>query len=188
MERVPPFCGLAGGSPKATECAILIREGRYITLLTITKREYVMKMTTKGRYALRAMLRLAISDRRTPTSLPQLSEMEEISAIYLNQLFFRLRRAGLVSAVRGPAGGFVLNRDPAEISVKDILDAVGEEIGIPTSRPGGAARCDSCDAQEGASNLWKGASEVVSGYFAQVTLQAILDDATNGVIGSLVAQ
>lgn len=147
-----------------------------------------MKMTTKGRYALRAMLRLAISDRETPMSLPQLSEIEEISAEYLNQLFFRLRKGGLVRAVRGPAGGFVLNRSPAEISVKDILDAVGEEIRIPASRFGNSDSSGSRDAKESASNLWKDASEAVCGYFAQVTLQAILEGATNGVLSSLIGQ
>lgn len=145
-----------------------------------------MKMTTKGRYALRAMLRLATSDRETPTSLPQLSEMEEISAIYLNQLFFRLRRAGLVRAVRGPAGGFALNRDPTEISVKDILDAVGEEIRIPPPRSESSVPCDSHDTQEGASNLWNSTEEIVNGYFARVTLQAILDNTVQEVVGSFI--
>lgn len=147
-----------------------------------------MRMTTKGRYALRAMLRLATSDRESPISLPQLSEIEEISAEYLNQLFFRLRKAGLVRAIRGPSGGFVLNRGPAEISIKDILDAVGEEIQIPISQPENVVSSGSCDAEKSVNNLWKDASEVVCGYFAQVTLQAILDGTVSNVSSSPVDQ
>ena len=129
-----------------------------------------MKMTTKARYALRALLRLAVSDPQRPISLQQLSVTEEISVEYLNQLFYRLRKAGIVRAVRGPAGGFVLDRTPAEISVKDVLDAVGEEISIASAEDE-----DPAGPQSAASNLWEEAAGRVTSYFSQLTLQGILE-------------
>lgn len=133
-----------------------------------------MRLTTKGRYALRAMLRLATSESGKPEPLRVLAEKEEISVEYLNQLFFQLRKAGLIRATRGPGGGFHLDRDPAEISVKDVLDAVGEELAVASANEGAAGKGAIGDA------MWHEAAELVEGYFAGVTLQKILDDAKSG--------
>ncbi len=85
-----------------------------------------MRLTTKGRYAVTAMLDLALHEGHGPVSLADISRRQEISLSYLEQLFARLRRAGLVASVRGPGGGYRLSRPGADISVAVIIDAVNE--------------------------------------------------------------
>ncbi|HNI66252.1 MAG TPA: Rrf2 family transcriptional regulator, partial [Pseudomonadales bacterium] len=87
-----------------------------------------MRLTTKGRYAVTAMLDLAIHAIEGPVSLADISERQEISLSYLEQIFARLRQNKLVSSVRGPGGGYRLSRDRQEISVVQIIDAVNESI------------------------------------------------------------
>jgi Rrf2 family iron-sulfur cluster assembly transcriptional regulator len=87
-----------------------------------------MKLTTKGRYAVTAMLDLALHANRGPVSLADISERQGISLSYLEQLFSRLRRDDLVSSVRGPGGGYRLSRDSAAIHVAQVIDAVNENV------------------------------------------------------------
>jgi len=90
-----------------------------------------MRITTKGRYALRAVLALAeASPGGKPVSIKSISEREAISAEFLEQIFFRLRRAGVIDSVRGPGGGFYFARPLDHISLLDILEASGEGLGI----------------------------------------------------------
>ncbi|MCB8889000.1 Fe-S cluster assembly transcription factor [Vreelandella malpeensis] len=101
-----------------------------------------MRLTTKGRYAVTAMLDLALHAEHGPTCLNDISRRQEISLSYLEQLFSRLRRAGLVKSVRGPGGGYLLARPPAEISVSQVIDAVDERVD--------ATRCQGLsDCQQG---------------------------------------
>jgi Rrf2 family iron-sulfur cluster assembly transcriptional regulator len=115
-----------------------------------------MRVTTKGRYALRAILALAdASPDGKPVSIKTLAEREEISAEFLEQIFFRLRRAGIIRSVRGPGGGFFFARPLASISLLDILDASGEGIGVMPCICGKKATCDrtsSCTAK----SVWIG--------------------------------
>ncbi len=85
-----------------------------------------MRLTTKGRYAVTAMLDLALNQHAGPIRLASISERQEISLSYLEQLFAKLRRNGLVTSVRGPVGGYQLRVDPASISVADVIAAVNE--------------------------------------------------------------
>ncbi|GAA5524992.1 HTH-type transcriptional regulator IscR [Microbulbifer aestuariivivens] len=87
-----------------------------------------MRLTTKGRYAVTAMLDLALHAGRGPISLADISKRQGISLSYLEQLFSRLRQSGLVSSVRGPGGGYRLARDGSEIFVAQIVDAVNESV------------------------------------------------------------
>jgi Rrf2 family iron-sulfur cluster assembly transcriptional regulator len=87
-----------------------------------------MRITTKGRYALRAILQLSQQAENSPVSIRTLSELEDISAEFLEQIFFRLRKAGLIKSTRGPGGGFQLVKTLSEITVADIFQAVGEEL------------------------------------------------------------
>jgi Rrf2 family iron-sulfur cluster assembly transcriptional regulator len=87
-----------------------------------------MRLTTKGRYAVTAMLDLAIHADKDPVSLADISKRQEISLSYLEQLFSRLRKADLVSSVRGPGGGYQLSRPLDAIFVAQIVDAVNESI------------------------------------------------------------
>ena len=87
-----------------------------------------MRLTTKGRYAVTAMLDLALHEGRGPISLADISSRQLISLSYLEQLFAKLRRNDLVKSVRGPGGGYQLSRDKAEIYVVQVIDAVNESV------------------------------------------------------------
>ena len=99
-----------------------------------------MRLTSKGRYAVRAMLDLTFNSSGNPVRLQEISTRQSISLHYLEQLFRKLRTGKVVKSVRGPGGGYVLARSMDEISIKDVLDCVGENInpardilGIPSS-------------------------------------------------------
>jgi Rrf2 family transcriptional regulator, iron-sulfur cluster assembly transcription factor len=99
-----------------------------------------MRLTSKGRYAVRAMLDLTFHSNGNPVRLQEISTRQSISLHYLEQLFRKLRTGKVVKSVRGPGGGYVLARSQDEISVKDVLDCVGENInpardilGVPSS-------------------------------------------------------
>ncbi len=88
-----------------------------------------MKLTLKSHYVLRSILDLALySNEENPVKLYDISERQNISLFYLEQLFRRLRIAGLVKSVRGPGGGYILGKSPKEISIKEILESVGENL------------------------------------------------------------
>jgi Rrf2 family iron-sulfur cluster assembly transcriptional regulator len=87
-----------------------------------------MRLTSKGRYAVRAILDLTFNSNGRPVRLQEISERQKISLHYLEQLFRRLRKGAVVKSVRGPGGGYVLSRSMDEISIKDVLLSVGENI------------------------------------------------------------
>lgn len=87
-----------------------------------------MRLTSKGRYAVRAILDLTFNSNGRPVRLQEISERQRISLHYLEQLFRRLRKGGVVKSVRGPGGGYVLSRSMDDISIKDVLLSVGENI------------------------------------------------------------
>ena len=87
-----------------------------------------MKLSTKGRYAMVALVDLAVQEHDALVSLAEISERQDISLPYLEQLFVKLRRAGLVESVRGPGGGYRLARLPSKIRVVDVLAAVDETV------------------------------------------------------------
>jgi Rrf2 family iron-sulfur cluster assembly transcriptional regulator len=87
-----------------------------------------MKLSTKGRYAVTAMMHLAIHDRHGPVTLAEISQCQGISLSYLEQLFAKLRKHGLVEGVRGPGGGYRLARMPDQVTVANIISAVDERL------------------------------------------------------------
>jgi len=89
-----------------------------------------MRITTKGRYGLRAVASLAMSTHTRPVSINTIASGENVSSEFLEQIFYKLKKAGVIRSIRGPGGGFVLARKPEEITVKDILEAVGEMGGL----------------------------------------------------------
>lgn len=112
-----------------------------------------MRTTTKGLYALKAMVALAGgSSKDQPLALHKLAGDEGISTEFLQQIFYRLRKAGLISACRGPGGGFYLAREPADISILDVLEAAGESFVIApcseqcTGTRQACADCHGCEA------------------------------------------
>ncbi|MBB3191406.1 Rrf2 family transcriptional regulator [Halomonas cerina] len=126
-----------------------------------------MRLTTKGRYAVTAMLDLALNANAGPISLADISRRQEISLSYLEQLFARLRRARLVESVRGPGGGYLLAMAPETITVARVIDAVNESV--DTTRCGGLSDCqqgDTCLTH----HLWSELSEQIHGFLESVTL------------------
>ena len=132
-----------------------------------------MRLTTKGRYAVTAMLDLALHSDRGPTCLADISRRQEISLPYLEQLFARLRRAGLVKSVRGPGGGYLLALAAEEISVAKVIDAVDESVD--------ATRCQGLsDCQQGDTclthHLWHDLSEQIHGFLDGITLGQLVEN------------
>ncbi|SFU69055.1 Fe-S cluster assembly transcription factor [Halomonas korlensis] len=126
-----------------------------------------MRLTTKGRYAVTAMLDLAVNAATGPISLADISRRQEISLSYLEQLFARLRRARLVESVRGPGGGYLLAMAPESISVAQVIDAVDESV--DSTRCGGLSDCqqgDTCLTH----HLWCELSEQIHGFLDGITL------------------
>ena len=135
-----------------------------------------MRITTRGRYGLRAVLKLTISDKGKPISIRHLSEQEDISPEFLEQIFFRLRKSGIIKSTRGPGGGFQIDRDPGEVTVKEIFDAVGEEISLTpctsdTDPRSPCTREKKCIAHA----MWVETSEHINNYFKGITIQDILN-------------
>jgi Rrf2 family iron-sulfur cluster assembly transcriptional regulator len=114
-----------------------------------------MRITTKGRYALRAVLALAqISSEGKPVSIKSISEQEDISAEFLEQIFFKLRKAEVIRSVRGPGGGFFFARPLDKITLLDIIEASGEGMGISPCVCGKKTAC----VRKGdcaASDIWQ---------------------------------
>jgi Rrf2 family iron-sulfur cluster assembly transcriptional regulator len=136
-----------------------------------------MRITTKGRYGLRAVINLAKTKHSRPVSIGLIASQENVSSEFLEQIFFKLKKAGLIRSIRGPGGGFVLNRTPGEISVQDILEAVGETRGLT---PCTLRRKTLCDRAEpcAAHDIWTGLQKTMEDYLTHVTLKDIL--AKNG--------
>lgn len=134
-----------------------------------------MKLTTKGRYGVRAVVNLARAVQNRPVSISYIAREEELSPEFLEQIFFKLKKAGVIRSLRGPKGGFVLNHKPSEISVRTILDAVGEPV-YPVP-------CTECDAEEPCKRLdrcqvapmWHSFYKVIDEFLTKVTLKDILD-------------
>ena len=98
-----------------------------------------MKLTTKGRYAVTAMLDISLHCKNKPVSLAEISQRQDISLSYLEQLFSKLRKQGLVNSMRGPGGGYRLSRAPSEIAMSEIIMAVDENVDL--SKCGGVGNC-----------------------------------------------
>ena len=131
-----------------------------------------MRLTTKGRYAVTAMLDIALHRHTGPVSVVDIAERQGISSSYLEQLFGKLKKAELLQSVRGPGGGYQLNRDAAAISVSDIIAAVGE--GVDATRCHGAADC-----QDGLTclthDLWTDLPQEIDLFLSGVTLAKLVD-------------
>lgn len=133
-----------------------------------------MKLSTKGRYAVMAMVDIAAYGRGHPTALAQVAERQDISLSYLEQLFAKLRRAGLVRSARGPGGGYLLARKPGEIAIDEIVRAVDEPLHATRCTPGHAFGCANGGARCLTHDLWAGLGEQIQGYLASVTIADVL--------------
>ena len=131
-----------------------------------------MRLTTKGRFAVTAMMDLAIQNRAGPVTLAEISQRQKISLSYLEQLFAKLRRRGLVDSVRGPGGGYRLAKDMAQVSVADIILAVDEPI--DATQCGGRENCQD-DKKCITHDLWAKLNKHILDYLGGVTLRQLVD-------------
>src|SRR3990170_591013 len=132
-----------------------------------------MRLTTKGRFAVTAMVDLAMSQGKYPVSLAAISERQNISLSYLEQLFGKLRRRALVDSVRGPGGGYRLAQDMARISVADIILAVDETL--DSTQCGGRENCRD-EKKCITHNLWADLNQHVFDFLGGVTLKQLVDE------------
>ncbi|MEX0618587.1 MAG: Fe-S cluster assembly transcriptional regulator IscR [Pseudohongiellaceae bacterium] len=126
-----------------------------------------MRLTTKGRYAVTAMLDLAIHGNNGPVSLADISHRQEISLSYLEQLFAKLRKAELVGSVRGPGGGYELNRTASSVYIAQIIDAVNESL--DTTKCGGAGDCQNGETCL-THHLWEDLSQQIHDFLFGISL------------------
>lgn len=130
-----------------------------------------MRLTTKGRFAVTAMIDLGMRHQRGPVTLAGISERQRISLSYLEQLFGRLRRKGIVDSVRGPGGGYTLAQAMIDISVADIIRAVDEPL--DATKCGGLGNCDD-DRECMTHDLWMSLNARIYDYLDSVNLDELV--------------
>jgi Rrf2 family iron-sulfur cluster assembly transcriptional regulator len=134
-----------------------------------------MRLTTKGRFAVTAMIDLALRSNNGPVALAAISQRQQISLSYLEQLFGKLRRHELVESTRGPGGGYSLGRGAAEITVADVIVAVDEPIDAT-----GCAGKESCMGEDSGKcmthDLWASLNAKMIEYLDSITLQKLVED------------
>ena len=133
-----------------------------------------MRLSTRGRFAINAMIDLALRQPDCPVALSELAARHGISLSYLEQVFAKLRQHGLVESTRGPGGGYQLARERALISVADVIDAVDETV--DATRCGGKRNCK---GEKGCitHDLWAGLSEQIRQHLANVSLENVCQNA-----------
>lgn len=130
-----------------------------------------MKLTSKGRYAVTATLYIALQEGQRAVNLSEISDKQKISLSYLEQLFAKLRRHGIVTSVRGPGGGYRLNRSPAEISVGMIIHAVSENIQVTKCL--GKGNCKN-GIECLTHHLWQDLSTQISHFLYGISLESLV--------------
>ncbi len=131
-----------------------------------------MRLTTKGRYAVTAMLDLALHATKSPVPLADISQRQGISLSYLEQLFARLRKQGLVDSARGPGGGYRLSRAANEIAVVEVINAIDEKVNV--TRCGGKGDCH--DGQPCLTHeLWMDLSGQIHQFLSNITLGQLVE-------------
>lgn len=130
-----------------------------------------MKLTTKGKFAVTALLDMALNGNDTPITLYNISERQGISLSYLEQLFVKLRRSGLVKSYKGPGGGYILTKELYDVSISEIIKVVDDDMDARACR--GMMNCK--DNQKCLTHdLWDGLTKYVYDYLERVTLQDLI--------------
>ena len=142
-----------------------------------------MKLSTKGRYAVMAMVDIASHTEGKPIALADVAERQEISLSYLEQLFGKLRRGGLVKSVRGPGGGYLLARGAADTRIADIIISVDEPIKTTRCTPGSPTGCTSNKSRCLTHDLWEELGNHIFLYLNSVSLADVVDDRVLGSSG-----
>lgn len=139
-----------------------------------------MKLSTKGRYAVMAMVDLAHHSKGTPVALAEIAERQEISLSYLEQLFAKLRRGDLVRSVRGPGGGYLLARPAEETKVADIILAVDEPLRATRCAPGAPWGCRPNKARCLTHELWESLGNEIHLFLSSITLADVVEKRSFG--------
>lgn len=132
-----------------------------------------MKLSTKGRYGVKAMVELAINHGTGPISIKTISERQNISENYLELLFSTLKKAGLIKSLRGAQGGYILAKEPKEIRISDIINVLEGPVEIATCLDG-----DVCENEDYCATrlLWEKIKNSIDEVMSSITLQDIVDD------------
>ena len=139
-----------------------------------------MRLSTKGRYAVTAMVDIAQHSQGNPVALNEVAQRQEISISYLEQLFSKLRRAGLVRSVRGPGGGYLLSRDGEQIRISEIILAVDTVLG-PAANKNGAGSGNGRGARGTVANdLWAELDGVIANYLDAITVGDVCSGRVQG--------
>ena len=139
-----------------------------------------MRLTTKSKYAVNALTELRILESLRPVSLADISLNQSIELSYLEQIFRKLRIAGIVKSIRGRNGGYLYAKDPSIVSIKEIMNAVEEDMdatscnGLSTCRDG--KKCNT-------HNLWQELNQVVDNYLSKITINKLVDSNNSPYIG-----
>jgi len=133
-----------------------------------------MRMSTKAQYAVRALVSLNMICEGRPVSIKEISEREKISLNYLEQLFVKLRRGGIVNSVRGPGGGYLLARPAADIRIDQVVDTVEEAL-MPLSCMNTDGSCG-CGSECITQSIWQGLGHQIRNFLASVTLEDLTND------------
>ena len=142
-----------------------------------------MKLSTKGRYAVMALVDLAGQATDRPVVLADIAARQEISLSYLEQLFAKLRRGGLVKSVRGPGGGYLLARRPDETRIADIILAVDEPIRATRCQPGQPVGCRGNKSRCMTHDLWEELGNQIYLYLSSVTIDDVVQRRILGTSG-----
>ena len=133
-----------------------------------------MRMSTKAQYAVRALVSLNLTSDGLPVTIKEISDRENISLNYLEQLFVKLRRGNIVRSVRGPGGGYILARPATDIRLDEIVDTVEETL-VPLSCMNADGSC-SCDSECTTQLVWQGLGNQVRDFLASMTLEDLTND------------
>ena len=147
-----------------------------------------MRLSTKGRYAVMAMVDLAKHSTGEPIALAEIAERQEISLSYLEQLFARLRIAGLVKSVRGPGGGYLLGHPAQETRISDVILAVDEPIRATRCSPGAPVGCRGSKSRCLTHDLWEELGHQIHLYLSSVSLADVVEQRVLGRSGALYCE
>lgn len=144
-----------------------------------------MRLSTKGRYAVMAMVDLAMHSDGKPIALADIATRQEISLSYLEQLFAKLRRGGQVKSVRGPGGGYTLARSASETRISDIILSVDEPIRATRCNPGSPQGCTGTSGRCVTHDLWEELSNQIHLFLSSVTVADVCERRVLGTSGIL---
>tara|TARA_Y100000816_G_scaffold210227_1_gene155908 strand:+ start:286 stop:711 length:426 start_codon:yes stop_codon:yes gene_type:complete len=133
-----------------------------------------MKLTTRGRYAVMAMADLAANQNTSPVSLNEISLRQNISLSYLEQLFSKLKNQKLVKSVRGASGGYVLEKNPKDIKISNIIFAVDEEVKTLNCKRDSKKSCNGKSSKCITHNLWDDLEKHIKSFFDKISLNDII--------------